>query len=112
MTDTTPQQLAATRNALTQVLAAAKIRWNVSTAEWETPGYLEARQAADALLASNAVRPENKVRADELQAASEAFGVDISTNDGEWFKGYRQAQREIIQNLAARAAAVRAGGES
>ncbi|MFC0626122.1 hypothetical protein [Kribbella deserti] len=69
-----------------------------------------ASQILNALLAAGVFQSEADVRAGELEKTADEFGVDISANDDEWFKGYRQAQRDILIRLADRAAAIRAGG--
>lgn len=52
---------------------------------------------------------EQEVRAHALREFADTRGVNVGDEDDEWWKGYRQAQRECLRDAVARADALTEG---
>lgn len=53
--------------------------------------------------ADSPTRSENEVKAEALREFADTLGVDIGDEDGDWWRGYRQAQREALHAAVRRA---------
>ncbi|QIK83001.1 hypothetical protein [Sanguibacter sp. HDW7] len=81
---------------------------------WEAPerAFLRDRvsEKVDAVLAEWPGESRAQVQAEALRAFADTRGVNVGDEDDEWWRGYRQAQRECLHDASARADRLAAEG--
>lgn len=58
------------------------------------------------------VARDRKIAAEALRDFADTLGVNVGDEDDEWWRGYRQGQREALHKASDRADRIERGGES
>lgn len=91
------------------VTALAEELWADSASPGAAPTDAHHEQARVVLASSWLAERDARVRADGVRAFGDTLGVNVGDEDDEWWRGYRQGQREALHAAQKHADAIERG---